>query len=745
MIGYSPLFAELALEGVSPHWYGRLLWLVLIVLGAAFLLWTYRGMFLRSERRLTWALMLLRGAGLLLLVLALARPTWTREADQTDPGRVAVVLDTSRSMSLPDHTGAPRYTRARAAVEKLTRALESRPGARLAVDLFDVTGAPLAAVPQQPTADQTDLARALQRAVSRERSGLLTAVVLVSDGMDNTGRPSFRDWEGGRQPVHTLGFAETETGDLDLAVEKPQAQARVRVQNEVPVKVLVTKKGTAAARARVAVKRGGTVLASKEVEFAPGEGRQEVSLAFTPREPGSFVLTAAVEAGAAERYLGNNVQHFPLRVDAEPIRVFYLEGFLRYEYKYLKARLEDDPDVELRAAVRRESPEGAARPEKDFPTDTELKDTHVVILGDMEGAFLTAAECRRLLRWLDGKDHSLLVLGGYRSLGPDGLGRTPLGDVLPVGRPAGPPFQDENSFKLQLTQRGQAHPIFSLTRDPVRDAREWESSAPLKGMALAGPLKPDAEVLAVNPRMERDGKPAPVLAVRRAGGGGHVMVLTADTTWRWSRVSRLVGRPDTLYARFWSQTVRWLAGRSLDEDRPVLSVSTDQPSYDSGKKVTVVVRRQPRPGETPGEPAVEVRDPAGRSVGLTLKGDSAEPDKFTAEYYPTLGGRYELAATLTGGGKMKANQAAEFQVQGMDVELADNGTNPQNLRDLAQATGGVYLDVDRAEELAGKVERRERHTVTTRRTEYWNSPWLFSGFLVLVTGEWLLRRRNHLI
>jgi hypothetical protein len=118
---------------------------------------------------------------------------------------------------------------------------------------------------------------------------------------------------------------------------------------------------------------------------------------------------------------------------------------------------------------------------------------------------------------------------------------------------------------------------------------------------------------------------------------------------------------------------------------------------------------------------------------------------MSAEFFPSVGGRYEVAATLSAGGKLLANQAAEFQVQGVDVEMADSGTNPGNLRDLAAATGGVYLDVDQAAELAGKIDRKERRTLTVRRTEYWNSVLLFTAFLALVTGEWLLRRRNHLV
>lgn len=138
-------------------------WLVgLGVVGLAVLVVTYRGIFQRSERRLTWALMALRGVGLLALFLALAKPTWTRESRLVDPGRVAVVLDTSQSMGLPDAGGQRRYARARELVGKLGERL--RQGTpRLDIDVVDINGAPLEAgdLPAQPTAERTDLVRAV--------------------------------------------------------------------------------------------------------------------------------------------------------------------------------------------------------------------------------------------------------------------------------------------------------------------------------------------------------------------------------------------------------------------------------------------------------------------------------------------------------------------------------------------------------------------------------------------------------
>ncbi|HMC64432.1 MAG TPA: glutamine amidotransferase, partial [Gemmataceae bacterium] len=592
-------------------------------------------------------------------------------------------------------------------------------------------------------------ARAVLETTARLRSKPLVAVVLVSDGMDNTGRQDFRELEALPVPVHTVGFPpDTAADSLDLAIKSVQAPERAMVHNEIKVECLVTKSGGPATNATVLIKRGRETLASQNVAFAAGDGEQKISVPFTPAQPGSFVFTAAVESEAGDRAPANNSRHFPLRVDAEPIRVLYLEGFLRYEFKFLKDRLEDDPDIGLVSLVRRAHPEQAdARPSQEFLTPDRLKHFHVVILGDMEANYLTQPEYQALVRWLDEKGHALLVIGGYHSFGPDGFRSTPLADVLPVIFAEKPPYQSEEAFTLKLTEEGRRHPIFELSKDRLKDAATWSTAPQLLGASLVQRAKPAAEVLAVNESLSIDGKPSVVAAVQRYGAG-QTMIFTADTSWRWSRLPRVAGVSDTLYARFWSQTIRWLSGRGKDEERPLLALSTDRPAYDVGKPVTIRAVRQPRPDAdlSSAEVGAEVTSPSGKPVPVPLRSSSAEPEVFTGTFYPTSGGRYELTGHLADKqGKPLANQAAEFLVHGSDLELADTGTNPANLKAIANLTGGVYADAADAAKLADKIARKERRTARIERSEFWNSPGLFVFFLAAVTGEWLIRRRNHLV
>ncbi|MBB73892.1 MAG: hypothetical protein CMJ75_05190 [Planctomycetaceae bacterium] len=746
------ILATLQFEGIQHGW----MWVLLVTLGAAFMAWTYREIFVRTQRRLTWALLGLRLVGLLALLLALAKPTWTAENDLVDPGHLAVVLDDSRSMSLEG-----RYARAQTGVDRLRQELQTgNPGTPLTVDLFDISGEPAkAGLPSQPRTERTDLVQAVTKAIGQLRSQLLVGVVVVSDGVDNTGRQDTVELSESPVPIYGVGFSsDAEAARLDLELSQVQAPERVMVNNQTDVQITIAKSAGPAVTATVAIRRGVEDAATPvTVELGAGRTTERVPVKLEPKEAGDFVYTAWVTTPTGEKGLANNSKHFPLRVDANAIGVLYFEGFMRYEYKFLRQRLEDDPDIQLVTALRRTNP---ARPavttSRVTITPELLENTDLVILGDMESDYLTPAEYQTLSSWIekgnpeqetadDRRSHSLLVLGGYHSFGPDGFSQTPLAEVLPVVFAADGIRQSEDPFVLELTENGIAHPIFRLASDSVQNTTMWQASPPLLGSSLVQRAKAGAEILAVNPGFRFDNQPAVVIATGRYGAG-QTMVITADTTWRWTRVARIVGRSDSLYARFWSQTIRWLTGRDLEQKRAAIVVSTDRPDYDVSKPVSIkVVRQATATDAADGDVTVEVADEAGQRQAVPMRTGSAEPNVFQGQYFPQTGGRYEVHAQMSAGGQPSANQTTEFLVHGSELELAETGTNQQLLKSISNRSGGAYVDIEEIDQLAGSIDRKERRISRVQRSEYWNAPPLFVLFLLAITSEWMLRRRNHLV
>jgi len=138
----TPIIAAFALEGVETPW----LWLAGGAAGASFLFWTYFGIYRRSGKNLAWVLMGLRAVGLAALVLTIAKPVWTRTTEFTEPGRVAVIVDNSVSMTLPS-AGQSRYDRARSAAAAIRSSFAQKYGDSMMIDLFDLTGQPIDELP----------------------------------------------------------------------------------------------------------------------------------------------------------------------------------------------------------------------------------------------------------------------------------------------------------------------------------------------------------------------------------------------------------------------------------------------------------------------------------------------------------------------------------------------------------------------------------------------------------------------
>lgn len=710
-------------------------WLALAAVAAVVLFATYRRIHARTGRSLAWGLMSLRGATVGALILALAKPTWTSENETVDPPLLGVIVDDSASMSLPDASGEARIAVAAKGVERLRSALAKLPGPAVAIDLFNLRGEPLASAMPKAEGGRTDLTRPLSLVAAKLRSRPLAGLVLISDGMDNSGRTGSGELADLGVPVHTLGFRPV-GGDAAtrFAIRRSQAPTRAMIHNAVKIELVIAKTGGPARTASAIIRLGRETIATEPIDWPAGDSEKAVSLTFTPDRAGRFVFSAGVESS-------DNLATFPLRVDREPIRVLYVEGFLRFEYKYLKARLEDDPDVSLVAVVRRANPEQVSGQDSGIIlTPERLKTIDVVILGDMEGSYLGKPEYAAILAWLDAANHAVLVLGGPHSFGPDGFADTPLAAALPVRFRSAGTAQADDPFTLERTEQGRRHPIFELSGDRVKDDATWGGAATLAGSSVVAGAKPGADILAVNPSVKVDGAPAVVVATQRFGGG-RTMVLLADTTWRWSRLTRVLGQDDTLFARFWGQTIRWLAGRSRDDARAPLIATTDRPSYAIGQPARVRIERQSLPG-------VELRADVlsgSKSVAVAIASGSADPDVFTGTFVSSVAGRHEVQVTAISGGKVVANTSAEFLVEGADLERADPGVNRETLRDISAATGGASFVVDEADRLAPLIERRERRITTSRRNELWHSPWLFAGFIAAVSAEWFLRRRNHLV
>lgn len=746
--------AQLELENAG------LIWFVAAAAAITAVVAAYRAIWRRTGRRVTLWLLALRMVAILLLLMAIVKPTWTSRTRDAQRPTLAIVIDDSLSMSTPHAEGGtaePRFALARRWLDDA--AVRSVIDERFDLALFDIAGRelPRGQMPAEPTQERTDLTLALRQAAMALRGRHGAAIVVLSDGRDNASRQSHLALRDLPVPVYGLGFAAPpgEAQSLDLSLVGVDAPPRARLHNVTPIRISVRKQAGPACEAVVTLEQGDRVVSSTPLQLTSGDATVQTAVDFTPDAAGDVTLVARLSTPLRERTISNNAMPFRLRVDAEPIRVLYLEGVLRPEFTFLTERLGADADIDLITFVRSGAPgdrADVAAVAEELLTEERLQKIDVLLLGDFEADMLAEATYVRIRHWIE-SGGAVMVLGGYANLTPRGLPATPLADALPV-EPATASPQIEQPFTLAPTDAGLRHPAIGLTGQPATDRAVWEDSPTLRGVAAVGPVRAAASVLATHPSAD-----APVL-VTQPFGKGTVAVLTADSTWRWSRLARLAGRPDTLYARFWSQMVRWLAGRDDDDQQSALSLTTDRVSYGTGELIQITVRIDPAALGLASLDAVAVdlsaRSPDGRFVRLEPQAASGELTTWHAQFQPDRSGRFELHASMmrrpVAGNSPRADQTAtrmtEVFVEGAALELDDPWPDPSRLRQIASLTGGQYAhlhDHAAAVDLLRNIEAQPRTTWRTASTALWHSPLLLIVFVIALATEWMIRRTHRLV
>ncbi len=254
---------------------------------------TYRGVRGKGRMRDRVVLTVLRMAALALVLFCLFRPTLIVRAAVPQQNVVAVLLDDSRSMQIPDWGGQPRGQFVKqsfsAAESPIMKALSDRFLVR--VFRFSSTAGRLESANDLTfNGSQTRLGRALDGA-REELAGLpVSGVVLVSDGAD-TSDTSLADallgMKAEKLPVYTVGVGSPQL-PRDIQIDRVSTPRSVLKDASLIVDVVVTQTGYAGRTVTVDVEDEGRIVGSEQVRL-PADGSPATAR----------VRAAASEAGAA--------------------------------------------------------------------------------------------------------------------------------------------------------------------------------------------------------------------------------------------------------------------------------------------------------------------------------------------------------------------------------------------------------------------------------------------------------------
>ena len=756
------LAVALGAYGSADVGVGLGLMILLALASAVWVLFFYLRVYNDLGRLPMAALLAMRVLAILLLVLLIFKPVLSYEQRVEHRTDLCVLIDSSRSMSVSDWPDTPN--RLALAITQIQEYLDRLQTAfNMKLYTFD-TRAREAKVGEwpKPEGDATNITRGLKDVLAAARRADTSAIILMSDGIHNAGGNVVEEIAAqGSPPIYAVGVGTdltAQSGYQDISVENVRAPDESVVNNITQITVDVEAVGLADRSTQVELREGDKLVASETLRLDAAPGSQAVTLMVTPGTTGRHTYTVRIPVDPAERRAENNSREVHLLATDPKIRVLYIEGVVRPEYKPLKSLLETDPNVEVLSLVQVRKGEflqsGSMKgiTLAGFPqTSEDMRKFDVFIIGDVDRSYFSTPQLVNLKTAIS-EGRGLIMIGGYNSFGPGGYESTPMEEILPVSVGPRTIGQETTPFVIQLTPEGAGHPIFFGTKDFFRYQQETprERLPQLKGCNVLAGAKPGATVLAVHPERTGPGGPLIVLAVQQYGSG-RTAAFAADTTYQWYLPFRAVGR-ESPYIKFWSQMVRWLANKEVKAHGTEAGVDllVRKPFYNPGEKPLVRTKVRAEEGR-----ATNYADVVGvllgpgddrKTFGLPLAPGGV--GLYEAELDALDPGRYKIVVEAKKDGKRLGIDETEFTVGRPNQEFDRLSIDRALLKGLAQATGGEFYEPanfgDLVQNLRNRTITEDIHQELGIHTIPGLFGVLFGLFLAVVTGEWLVRKHYQL-
>ncbi len=715
-----------------------------ILLGGAglFLLnFRHRGVSRVTPRR-RWAIWGLQTAVVALLLVILWQPGLRVSELKPRQNAVAVVIDDSRSMALKED-GQSRTDAVKRTLESgLLQGLSDK----YQVRIYRI-GSQMSRIPNiaqlSSSEPATNLAASLKQVMSEASTLPMGAIVLLSDGADNTGGidlNSITEIRRQRIPIHTFGYGR-ERFEHDLELTQVELPARSLNGARLAAQVTFRQNGYEGKKARLIARMDGNVLAAREVTLKGDGSSQTEALLFNPGTPGPRTIEFSIDGLEGEENRANNAMRRLVTVESVKPRVLYIEGEPRWEFKFIRRALEDDSSIDLVSMLRttqnRIFRQGIADPkelEAGFPAKPEeLFAFQGLIIGGVEASYFTPAQQEAIKLFVDRRGGGVLFLGGRAGLSDGGYNSSQFAEILPVQLPNRRNTFHREPATVQMTEAGRESVLTQIEDTPAKNAERWKKLPYLANYQEVGAAKPGAVVLLESLPTSK-GK-YPLLAIHNFGRG-RTGVLATGGTWRWKM---LLDHNDRTQTTFWQQLLRWLVADSPGK----MFSSTPRQVLSDEKEVALRSELRDAAYLPVSDAIVEahIAGPDGQSVTVPLQLDPLSEGVYNASWTAEKPGSYLAEISARRGKEELGRDLFNFRREEGVAENFGIEQNRELLEKLSAETGGAYYRPAQVEKLLKDITFSEAGLTVRETRDLWSMPIVFLILLVLIGGEWLLRRR----
>lgn len=684
----------------------------------------------------------LRTAVFLLLTLILLNPIYVRMVDSEEPAKVIALIDHSASMALPakgwdDNTATrSRFETARDLAGQLEQVVKDGGGVYQKVYFSSqllTAGAPDDTV--GPNGQGTDVMEALQDTYRKHEGEHVSAVFLFSDGVETEERLTRKPVP--EVPVYAVGVGDTVPPE-DVRIKDVDYNSVVRVPTVSPIKASLYYTGRREKRVSLQLTENGKTIFARDTLLSPAASEIIVEIPVRYREAGRREFRLSVDVQGEDVEKDNNVRDIIVEAEKAKATILIVDLQPEWELHFMTDLLRRDQtfDFTVFTMPGRQRPGiGSIKNPDQFVSS--ITDCDAVVLISATEAFYSTEVVRALKRFVRQRGGGLLVLPGNGSLFELPRAWKNLSEILPVS--GNPPFRWNMQYTSVLpgAQAG-VNPITTHLL-PLFSQTDWQERSPLLGFYSSVTPKPVSDVL-----LNVQGRAFPAMTYQTVGKG-RTAAVSAGPLWRWKSLSE----NNAVYREIVSRMMEVL---SRGEETNRFIVAAKKNVFDAGENPVFFAelfndKLQPVTG-------VPVRLEIARidqnrvetPLDLISMGrESAQNTRFRSELSPLPPGRYLIRGQAELADRSITSRPLEIRISKTSVEYQHVQQDRAFLSSIARRSGGAYASGGGMLNLAGRVDLEPRVVRSVSETTLRTNFLLFAGIILLLSAEWMIRKRAGMI
>src|ERR1051326_8251513 len=434
-------------------------WFILFIAAAvAGAYYAYRNV---ARDKYSIGLVALRGITFIILAFLFLRPVLNISTVLPQESYLAVVIDNSESMKIKDDGQTARSDEMQKQLVATNFFKRLNDKFKVRTYRFDNTAERIERPDQMSFAGKRTKLESATDLLQQELGSVpLSGVVLITDGVDNASKQlteSLSKLESRKIPFYTVGVG-SETVIRDAEVVKVSAPRATLKESTAVVDVSYKNHGFAGRKSTLYVRENGVLLKTEQVTL-PRDGEiGETTLDLPVKNEGTRLFSFTLET-PEDRIPENNTLNALVEIKNDHPQILYIEGEPRWEFRYIRRALHDDPNIRLVTLLRssqikfyRQGLENEESLAEGFPKKKEeLFAYKGLIFGSIESTFFSQDQLKMVVDFVSNRGGGFLMLGGRNSYSGGHYENSPIADILPVQLPAGDRNPVIGRVKLAVT------------------------------------------------------------------------------------------------------------------------------------------------------------------------------------------------------------------------------------------------------------------------------------------------------